>query len=158
MMQARTIRAKFLAGNPLVRPSDHFCKRLKNRANIRKEKQRYNFIKKVSEHAIKLTDIPKEKFNDFFYYMKSKLRYIQKKNMYNYLVLFENYFILTSYSGDLVTLYDIDEEYKGVYFEIKQELAKQAAVENAESIQESIDEDITSIEENNETLSKGEIE
>lgn len=124
MLQTRTIRAKFLAGNPLIRPSAHFCKRLKNRAKIRKEKQRYNFIKKVSEESLRLTDIPKEKFDEFFYYMKSKLRYIQKKNMYNYLVLFENYFILASYSGDLVTLYNIDDAFKGIYYAIKEEISK----------------------------------
>lgn len=116
------MRAKFILGNPLIKPSCHFCNRLKNRAKLKKEKHRFNFIKKAATEAITLYDIPRDKFYDFCSYMYSKIKSVQRRNIYNFLVLFENWFILASYSGDLITLYDVDNEYKNIYYDIKQEI------------------------------------
>lgn len=116
------LRAKFILGNPLLKPSTHFCNRLKKRVKLKKEKHRLNFIKKASTDAITLYDIPRDKFYDFCTYMYHKIKNVQRRNMYNFLVLFENWFILASYSGDLITLYDIDQEYKDIYYDIKQEI------------------------------------
>lgn len=117
------MRAKFILGNPLIKPSCHFCNRLKKRAKLKKERHRFNFIKKASTEAITLYDIPRDKFYDFCSYMYGKIKSVQRRNIYNFLVLFENYFILASYSGDLITLYDVDEEYKDIYYDIKQEIS-----------------------------------
>lgn len=123
MISFNSIRAKFILGNPIVKPSTHFCHRLKKRVKLRKEKARVNFIKKASTEALTLYDIPRDKFYDFCSYMYGKIKHVQKRNVYNFLVLFDNYFILASYSGDLITLYDINDEFKNIYYEIKKEIS-----------------------------------
>lgn len=122
MINFNSIRAKFISGNPLIKPSFHFCSRLKKRVNLKKEKARIKFIRKISNEALTLYDIPRDKFYDFCSYMYGKIKQVQKKNIYNFLVLFDKYFILASYSGDLITLYNIDDEFKDVYYEIKKEI------------------------------------
>lgn len=123
MISFNSIRAKFILGNPIVKPSTHFCHRLKKRAKLRKEKARVNFIKRASTEALTLYDIPRDKFYDFCSYMYGKIKQVQRRNVYNCLVLFDNYFILASYSGDLITLYDVDTEFKNIYYDIKKEIS-----------------------------------
>lgn len=125
MITFNSIRAKFISGNPLIKPSCHFWNRLKNRARLKKEKMRINFVKRIAKDALTLYDIPRDKFFDFCSYMYSKIKNVQKKNIYNFLVLFDKYFILASYGGELITLYDIDEEYKNIYYDIKKEIVNQ---------------------------------
>lgn len=125
MSTSNTIHANFILGHPLVKPSTHFTHRLKKRVKLKKEKARHNFIKKLAKEAYSIYDIPKEKFDDFCSYMYSKIKYVQRKNIYTCLVLYEKWFILASYSGDLITLYEIDkDEYKDIYYKIKEERSK----------------------------------
>lgn len=123
MASFTTLRAKFILGNPIIKQSSHFKNRLKNRVKLKKERARFNFIKKASSEAITLYDIPKDKFYDFYEYMHSKIRHVQRRNIYNFLVLFDNYFILASYSGNLITIYDVDKDFKNIYYDIKQEIS-----------------------------------
>lgn len=112
------MRAKFLLGRPNIKVGKHFNQRLKNRCHIKKEKSRTKFIKKIADKAISIYNISQEKFNEFYSYMYKRMKAIQKKNLYAFLVLFENWFIVTSIDGSLITIFSIENEYKNIYHEI----------------------------------------
>ena len=57
--------------------------------------------------------------------MYKKMRSIQKRNLYAFLVLFENWFIVTSVDGFLITLFQIEKKFKDIYFSIMKSIEGQ---------------------------------
>lgn len=119
------MKAQFLLGKPSIKVGTHFNQRLKNRVQIKKEKSRHKFVKKVAESAISIYNIPQDEYNEFYSYMYKKMRSIQKRNLYAFLVLFENWFIVTSVDGFLITLFQIEKKFKDIYFSIMKSIEGQ---------------------------------
>lgn len=98
-----------------VKPTQHFKHRLSNRLHIKSPRSRRIFIRRASSEALAIKDIPKEEFSSFLEYMAGKERIVRKRNPYLRLFLYQDWFIVVSCSGDLITLYNVDEEWRGTF-------------------------------------------
>ena len=98
-----------------VKPTLHFKHRLSNRLHIKSPRSRRIFIRKASLEALAIRDIPKEDFSSFLTYMANKEKFVRKSNPYLRLFLYQDWFIVVSCSGDLITIYNVDSEWKGTF-------------------------------------------
>lgn len=120
------MKAQFLLGKPNIKISQHFNQRLKNRLSIKKEKHRHKFIKNIADSAISIYNIPQEgEYDNFYSYMYNKMRSIQRKNLYTFLVLFKQWFVVTSVDGVLITIFEVEDQYKDIYSFIKKSIDDQ---------------------------------
>ena len=105
---------------PKLHPSHHFKCRLRNRLHIKNPRSRQSFIKRVSKEALSVKEIPNTIFSAFLNYMAAKERYVRKRSPDIRLFLYQNWFVLASMvTGELVTIYDILPEWKGIYDRIR---------------------------------------
>ena len=135
-----------------VRLSRHAATRMKERAGLNTTSRREKFVKCASKTAMPLSMIPQSKFPEFFSYMKKIADNSRKRTGDDCTVLlFRDYFLIISrFHGDIVTIINIDPEYKGIYDRIR----KYRSIPKTESQYNSIIVDATRILETTSNLDK----
>jgi len=118
--------------HPKIKPTKHFHDRLKNRLRMKNPHSRRSFIKRASKGALAVREIPQDGFLDFLNYMARRERGIRKDNRNLRLFLYLDYFIIASYSGELITIYEVDQEWRGSYQNIMR--AKTLEVQESETL------------------------
>ena len=98
-----------------VNASKHFQDRLKNRLRLRSQSARVKFIRKAGELSLSLKDINQDQFKDFYDYMKIKINKVKRKNNCSRLLYYLDYFILVSCEGILITIYEVEDQFKGYF-------------------------------------------
>jgi hypothetical protein len=103
-----------------VRLSRHAATRMKERAGLNTKSRIDKFMKSASKSSLSLSMIPQSKFPEFFSYMKRIADNSRRRTGDDCTVLlFRDYFLIISrFHGDIVTLINVDPEYKGIYDKI----------------------------------------
>lgn len=103
----------------VIKSSKHSSQRIKQRAGCKTRKKRSKFINGIFRKGLRIKDIPnKIDLLPFIYYMKGKAAVMRKRNPYSQLYLYKDYFAIVSLTGTLITVLNVDKEYKGTYVKI----------------------------------------
>ena len=99
-----------------IRPSKHSSKRIKQRAGGKTKKKRSKFVHGVYTKGLMLKDIPKRiELLPFIDYMRKRNAIVKSKNPFHRLYLYKDNFVIVSLTGTMVTVLNIDKEFKGSY-------------------------------------------
>ena len=99
-----------------MHPSKHSSKRIKQRAGGKTKKKRSKFVHGVFQKGLMLRDIPKRaELLPFIDYMRRQVAIVKSKNPFNNLYLYKDNFVIVSLTGTIITVLNIDKEYKGYY-------------------------------------------
>lgn len=103
--------------------SVHSIIRMKQRAGLKTKEKRKLFVKRAADKGLLFSQIPNiDEFKSFLSYYRRIIRSAKKKDRGVTVYFYQDFFILISIYGVILTVIKIDSKFKSIFQRIKNEI------------------------------------